>query len=113
VIVSNYGLASWLAFYSPQTPVVQINERERWVNMPEPSPALFADKVLYVGDANIDAAGLLRATYARVEPQGQLSRRRGEGEVQGEVIESYRLDLASGLKGEPLDRSPPPELQPR
>jgi hypothetical protein len=87
--------------------VVQINERARWVNMPEPSPALFADKVLYVGDANIDAAGLLRATYARVEPQGQLSRRRG----QGEVIESYRIDLASGLTGEPLDRSPPPELR--
>jgi 4-amino-4-deoxy-L-arabinose transferase-like glycosyltransferase len=107
VIVSNYGIASWLSFYSPQTPVVQINERARWVNWPEPSPALFADKVLYVGDANLDATGTLRAMYARVEPQGQLSRRRGD------IIESYRLDLAEGLKGDPLDRTPPPELVPR
>jgi hypothetical protein len=105
VIVSNYGIASWLSFYSPQTPVVQINERARWVNWPEPSPALFADKVLYVGDANLDATGTLRAMYARVEPQGQLSRRRGD------IIESYRLDLAEGLKGDPLDRTPPPELR--
>ena len=107
MIVSNYGIASWLSFYSPQTPVVQINERARWVNWPEPSPALFADKVLYVGDGNLDATGTLRAMYARVEPQGQLSRQRGE------IIESYRLDLAEGLKGDPLDRTPPPELAPR
>jgi 4-amino-4-deoxy-L-arabinose transferase-like glycosyltransferase len=107
LIVDNYGLASWLAFYLPQTPVVQINERMRWVNMPEPPSALFADKVLYVGDANTDVTDALRANYARVEPQGELSRRRGE------VIERYRLDLAQGIKGDPLDRTPPPELQGR
>jgi 4-amino-4-deoxy-L-arabinose transferase-like glycosyltransferase len=107
VIVTNYGLASWLAFYLPPgIPVVQFNERERWVNMPEPALALFAEKVLYVGDANIDTTETLRAMYARVEPQGQISRRRGE------VIETYRLDLAEGLKGDPLDRTPPPELRP-
>jgi 4-amino-4-deoxy-L-arabinose transferase-like glycosyltransferase len=107
LIVDNYGLASWLAFYLPQTPVVQINERVRWVNMPEPPSALFADRVLYVGDANVDATSMLRASYARVEPQGELSRRRGE------VIERYRLDLAQGLKKDPLDRTPPPELRAR
>jgi 4-amino-4-deoxy-L-arabinose transferase-like glycosyltransferase len=107
LIVDNYGLASWLAFYLPQTPVVQINERVRWVNMPEPPSTLFADKVLYVGDANNDAADTLRENYARVEPQGELSRRRGE------VIERYHLDLAQGIKGDPLDRTPPPELQGR
>jgi 4-amino-4-deoxy-L-arabinose transferase-like glycosyltransferase len=107
LIVDNYGLASWLAFYLPQTPVVQINERMRWVNMPEPPSALFADRVLYVGDANIDATDTLRANYAQVEPQGELSRRRGE------VIERYRLDLAEGIKGDPLDRTPPPELRGR
>jgi len=104
VIVNNYGLASWLAFYLPQAPVAQFNERARWINMPEPPRALFADKVLYVGDANIDATETLRAIYSRVEPQGQLSRRRGD------VIETYRLDLAQGLKADPLDRTPPPEL---
>jgi hypothetical protein len=77
------------------------------VNMPEPPSILFADKVLYVGDANVDVTDALRANYARVEPQGELSRRRGE------VIERYRLDLAQGIKGDPLDRTPPPELQGR
>src|SRR5215471_12943385 len=46
VIVNNYGLASWLAFYSPQATIVQFNERSRWINMPEPPRAPFADKVL-------------------------------------------------------------------
>jgi 4-amino-4-deoxy-L-arabinose transferase-like glycosyltransferase len=107
LIVDNYGLASWLAFYLPQTPVVQINERMRWVNMPEPPSTLFADRVLYIGDANIDGTDMLLTHYARVEPQGELSRRRGE------VIERYRVDLAQGIKGDPLDRTPPPELQGR
>jgi len=107
LIVDNYGLASWLAFYLPQTPVVQINERLRWVNMPQPASTLFADRVLYVGDADIDATDMLRSNYARVEPQGELSRRRGE------VIERYRLDLAQAIKGDPLDRTRPLELPER
>jgi 4-amino-4-deoxy-L-arabinose transferase-like glycosyltransferase len=107
LIVSNYGLASWLSFYLPGTPVVQFNERMRWVNMPEPPRNLFADKVLFVGDANIDPTETLRRIYARVAPEGRVSRQRGE------VIETYRLDLAEGLKGDPLDRSPPPELTSR
>src|SRR5262249_49982087 len=103
VIASNYGLASWLSFYLPAgTPVGPCNERMRWINMPEPSPALFAGKVLFIGDANLDPTETLRAIYARVEPQGQLSRRRGA------VIETYRLDLVEGPKADPLDRSPPP-----
>jgi len=106
VIVTNYGLASWLSFYLPPgIPVVQINERARWVNWPEPWPALFADKVLYVGDADVDNTAWLLTMYGRVEPEGTLSRRRGD------LIESYRLDLAQGLKADPLDRTPPPELR--
>jgi 4-amino-4-deoxy-L-arabinose transferase-like glycosyltransferase len=109
IIVTNYGLASWLAFYLPQTPTVQIDERARWNNMPEPPRELFADKVLYVGDANIDPIDTLGAMYARVSPQGKLSRKRGD--APGEIIETYRLDLASGLKGDPLDRTLPRELR--
>jgi len=109
IIVTNYGLASWLAFYLPQTPTVQINERARWYNTPEPPAELFVDKVLYVGDADIDPTDTLGAMYARVSPQGELSRRRGV--APGDITETYRLDLAEGLKGDPLDRTPPPELR--
>ena len=74
--------------------------------MPEPEPALFADKVLYVGDANMDPTDFLLTKYAHVEARGEVWRRRGD-----ELIEAYRFDVAEGLKGDPLDRSPPPELQ--
>jgi hypothetical protein len=109
IITMNYGLASWLAFYlPPQTPVVQINERIRWVNMPEPDRALFAGRVLYLGDENIDPTGMLQARYGRVEPVGRLSRER-----RGVPIATYRVDLLEGLTGDPLDRSLPVELRPR
>jgi 4-amino-4-deoxy-L-arabinose transferase-like glycosyltransferase len=103
IIVDNYGLASWLAFYLPQTPVVQFNEPERWVNLPEPPATLFTDKVLYVGDASADAyaSKKLPAIYADLEPQGELLRRRGD-----HVLEAYRLTLVKGLRGDPFDRTP-------
>ncbi len=103
IIVDNYGLASWLAFYLPQTPVVQFNEPERWVNLPEPPATLFTDKVLYVGDASADAyaSKKLPAIYADLELQGELLRRRGD-----RVLDAYRLTLLKGLRGDPFDRTP-------
>jgi 4-amino-4-deoxy-L-arabinose transferase-like glycosyltransferase len=107
VIGTNYGIVSWLTFYLPPgTCVVQINERMRWVNTPEPSPDLFMGKVLFVGDANFGASDMLRERYAQLEPQGTVARERN-----GRAIETYRIDLAEGLKGDPLDRTPPPELR--
>jgi hypothetical protein len=76
------------------------------VNTPEPSPDLFAGKVLFVGDANFGASDMLRERYAQLEPQGTVVRERN-----GRAIETYRIDLAEGLKGDPLDRTPPPELR--
>ena len=107
VVASNYGLASWLAFYLPPgTPVVQLNERIRWVNAPEPDPALFSGPILYVGDANIDPTAMLRRLYASVTSEGQVSRKRN-----GRPIETYRLDRLADPKGDPLDRTPPAELR--
>ncbi len=107
VVASNYGITAWLAFYlPPETCVVQMTERIRWVNAPEPDPSLFAGRVLFVGDADIDMTGWLRTRYGTVEPKGNLSRTRN-----GLPIESYRVDLLAGLRGDPLDRTPPPELR--
>jgi 4-amino-4-deoxy-L-arabinose transferase-like glycosyltransferase len=108
VLASDYGTTGWLAFYLPKgTCVAERGERIRWINMPEPSPQQLAGKLLFVDDVNA-AHPELQQAFARVELVGQVQRRRGPL-----VIETYRLDLLEGAKGEALDRSPPPELSPR
>ena len=51
VLAPDYGTTGWLAFYLPKgTCVAQQTQRIRWVNMPEPDPALLAGKLLYVDE---------------------------------------------------------------
>ena len=39
IVTTSYGLASWFSFYLPShAPVVQLNERYRWLDQPRPSP---------------------------------------------------------------------------
>jgi 4-amino-4-deoxy-L-arabinose transferase-like glycosyltransferase len=106
VLAPDYGTTGWLAFYLPKgTCVVQPTQRIRWVNMPEPDPALLAGKLLYVGDAKGEEL-YPKARFARVERVAELKRMRGPL-----TIETYALDLLEGPRGEVLDRSPPPELK--
>jgi 4-amino-4-deoxy-L-arabinose transferase-like glycosyltransferase len=106
VLAPDYGTTGWLAFYLPKdTCVVQPTQRIRWVNMPEPDPALLAGKLLYVAEA-LPGGPYLSQVFARVERVAELKRKRGPL-----TIETYALDLLEGSKGEVLDRSPPPELQ--
>ena len=105
VLAADYGTTGWLAFYLPKgTCVVQRTERIRWVNMPEPDAALLAGKLLYVDDIHT-AHPELQRDFSRVEKVAELPRHRGPL-----LIETYRLDLLEGAKGDVLDRSPPPEL---
>ena len=107
VLAPDYGTTGWLAFYLPQgSCVVQPTQRIRWVNMPEPDPALLAGKLLYVDEARPGGRPYLNEAFARVEHVAELNRKRGPL-----TIETYALDLLEGPKGEVLDRSPPPELQ--
>jgi 4-amino-4-deoxy-L-arabinose transferase-like glycosyltransferase len=106
VLAPDYGTTGWLAFYLPKgSCVVQPTQRIRWVNMPEPDPALLAGKLLYVDEARPDGPPYLKDAFARVEQVAELRRMRGPL-----IIETYALDLLEGAKGEVLDRSPPPEL---
>ena len=51
VLAPDYGTTGWLAFYLPKgSCVVQPTQRIRWVNMPEPDPALLAGKLLYLDE---------------------------------------------------------------
>jgi hypothetical protein len=108
VLAPDYGTTGWLAFYLPKgTCVVQPTQRIRWVNMPEPDPALLAGKLLYVDEARPDGLPQrLKNSFTHIERVGELPRRRGPL-----TIETYALDSLEGAKGDVLDRSPPPELE--
>jgi 4-amino-4-deoxy-L-arabinose transferase-like glycosyltransferase len=107
VLAPDYGTTSWLAFYLPKGAcVVQPTQRIRWVNMPEPDPALLSGKLLYVDEARPGGRPYLNDAFARVERVAELKRKRGPL-----TIETYALDLLEGANGSVLDRSPPPELE--
>jgi 4-amino-4-deoxy-L-arabinose transferase-like glycosyltransferase len=106
VLAPDYGTTGWLAFYLPRgSCVVQPTQRIRWVNMPEPDPALLAGKLLYLDELRPEAKPYPADRFARVERVAELRRMRGPL-----TIETYGLDLLEGARGEVLDRSPPPEL---
>jgi hypothetical protein len=106
VLAPDYGTTGWLAFYLPRgSCVVQPTQRIRWVNMPEPDPALLSGKLLYLDELRPEAKPYPADRFARVERVAELKRMRGPL-----TIETYGLDLVEGAKGEVLDRSPPPEL---
>jgi 4-amino-4-deoxy-L-arabinose transferase-like glycosyltransferase len=107
VLAPDYGTTGWLAFYLPRgTCVVQPTQRIRWVNMPEPDPALLAGKLLYVDEIRSGGWPQLTKMFAHVDEVAQLSRKRGPL-----TIETYALNLLQGAKGDVLDHSPPPELE--
>ena len=104
VLAPDYGTTAWLAFYLPKgTCVAQQNQRIRWVNMPEPSAAQLAGKLLYVRD--VDQPSLKQA-FARVDKVADVPRKRGPL-----LIETYALDVMERPTDEVFDRSPPPELK--
>jgi hypothetical protein len=109
VLASDYGTTSWLAFYLPKgTCVVQPVQRIRWVNMPEPDPALLAGKLLYFDEVRPGGHPQLSEAFARVERVAELTRKRGPL-----TLETYGLDLLDGAKSEVLERSPPPDTNPK
>jgi hypothetical protein len=108
VLAPDYGTSGWLAFYLPRgTCVVQQNQRIRWVNMAEPDPKLLAGKLIYVDELRGDGHPALKDLFTQVTQVAQLQRKRGPL-----VVETYGIDLLEGARGDVLDRSPPPELQP-
>jgi hypothetical protein len=107
VLVPDYGTTSWLAFYLPKgTCVLQPTQRIRWVNMPEPDPALLAGKLLFVDELRSERPLYLDQTFAHIERVAELPRKRGPL-----TIETYGLDLVDGARRDVLDHSPPPELE--
>ena len=107
VLAPDYGTTSWLAFYLPKgTCVAQQSQRIRWVNMGEPDALDLRGKLLYVDDALPTGRPQLKQFFAEVDKVGEVHRKRGPL-----VVETYLLELVGQPRGgDPLDRTPPPEL---
>jgi hypothetical protein len=105
VLALDYGTTSWLTFYLPKgTCIAQRGQRFRWVDRPEPDPALLKGKLLYVDEAREDQP-LLKKDFARVEKVAELQRKRGPL-----VIEIIEVDVLEGPRGDVFERAAPPEL---
>jgi 4-amino-4-deoxy-L-arabinose transferase-like glycosyltransferase len=98
IVTTSYALTGWLTFYMPtHPPVIQLNERFRYINEPPPDAKLFAGPLLYVTEARNDQSALLAARFAEVKPLAQIARYRN-----GATIDEYRIYSVKGAKGEPL-----------
>lgn len=103
VLSTSYAATAWLSFYLPsRPPVIQVNERIRWVNAPPPDPALFRGPLLYVCQAICDEAETVRQRYATFEEIARLPRTR-----RGVEIEVYMVYRVAGLRGDPLEPASP------
>jgi 4-amino-4-deoxy-L-arabinose transferase-like glycosyltransferase len=99
VLTMDYGLAAWLEFYLPShPPVEQINGRMRYVNAPEPDPALFRGPIMYVCMVECGEIPAIRKRFSSVEEVATLTRKR-----RGVAIQDYRVYRLSGPIGPPLD----------
>jgi 4-amino-4-deoxy-L-arabinose transferase-like glycosyltransferase len=105
VVTMNQRLTGWLTFYLPShAPVVQLDNRIRWVDAPAPDPALFRGTIMYVCVYQCSDAELqeLRRRFATVEMISTLARTRRDV-----PIETYAVYRLSGPVGSPLD---PPDF---
>jgi hypothetical protein len=87
VLAQGYALASLLRYYGDVTiPVVQREERIRWIFEPSPPESLFASPGLAIIQSGAWFESMLRKRFRSVEPAGTLERRRA-----GKPIETYQL----------------------
>ena len=100
ILTTSYALTGWLSFYMPShPPVVQVNERFRYLNEPPPPPSLFVGPLLYVTLTRNDQSALLAERFLRVMPLAQIARSRN-----GATIDEYTIYSVEGLKGDPFDQ---------
>jgi hypothetical protein len=98
VVTTSYAVTGWLSFYLPQgTPVIQLNERTRWLNEPPPAKELFAGPLLYVTELRNDQVASLRRKFADVQPLAHIARYR-----KGAVYDEYAVYRLDGLRGDPF-----------
>ena len=100
ILTTDYRVNAWLSFYLPSlSPVEQIDKRIRYVNAPEPDPALFRGTMMYVCEAECDyQVQWVGTRFRTVEPVTKLARRR-----HGIVIAEYSVFRVADPIGRVLD----------
>jgi hypothetical protein len=99
VATTNYALAAWFSFYMPgDTPVVQLNERFRYLDRPQPARSVLEGPLLYVTEVRNDQSAQLKEHFANIAPLTRINRTRG-----GATIDQYAVYRLDGLKGDLLD----------
>lgn len=87
LLTHGYALASLMTVYGdPSLPVVQPEQRIRWIFAPSPPESLFRAPGLAIAEAGRGFDLVLKMRYAHVEPAGTIERRRA-----GRPVESYEF----------------------
>ena len=87
IVTTDYTLTGWLSFHlPPSTPVVQMTERIRWVDAPQPSSAMLAGPLLYVCRGGCPHLDEIREGFGSVSLVDAIPRARN-----GAVIDTYTL----------------------
>lgn len=91
VLSSSYALTSELTYYSSGAlPIVQFNERLRWLSFGVPQTQAYSDLGLYVAEADHDSADKLATRFARMIKIAVIGRYRRGQQIQSYVV--YRLE---------------------
>lgn len=99
ILTTSYEMRGWLAFYLPtKPPVIQVNERFRWLNEPLPAADTFEGPLLYVTQIRNDQSEMLARRFREVTPLAHIGRYRN-----GATFDEYRVYRVDGLTGDPLD----------
>ncbi len=87
VLTQGYALTSLMRIYGDRdVPIVQPEQRMRWIFEPAPDESLFQKPGLALGEAGRNFGLFLQVRYRSVEPVGTLKRRR-----DGRPAETYEL----------------------
>jgi 4-amino-4-deoxy-L-arabinose transferase-like glycosyltransferase len=98
IVTTGYAPTAWLAFYLPtHPPVIQLNERFRWLNEPPPAASLFNGPLLYVTEIRNDQSAMLKMRFGEVELLALIGRYRS-----GAELEEYRVYRVADLRAEPF-----------
>ena len=90
VLTQGYALTSLMTYYAdPAIPVVQPEQRIRWIFEPKPPESMFAAPGLGFGERGRHFDLILKMRFSKVEPAGLLQRRQAGGTLQ--TYELYRV----------------------
>jgi 4-amino-4-deoxy-L-arabinose transferase-like glycosyltransferase len=99
VLTQGYALTSLMTYYGdPAIPVVQPEQRMRWIFAPRPPESLFAAPGLALGEEGRRFDLILKMRFRTVEPAGLIERRRA-----GAVVQTYELYRVADPIGPVLD----------